>query len=264
MSENTFFNSNKSWYPRRPEFTPFLEDILESDQPIPPHSVMLGQCEDDLPLLLDLTDPQAGSFLIASDHGFANTLTLHSILTSAYILNSEDDLIFHLISPFVDDLQDLHQQPNFRIGIQPGRPECEIALEELTNLTHHRRANNEIIPIQILAIDSLDILLTSLSPKSVLHLNWLIEKGPEVGIWVFAALESAYLQKDFTNTLLSFPSKILGQILNSRISRFLSGAGNLYIENLKPGRENIVLSGQNRIKVWMPPLENFNLEFIDE
>lgn len=225
---------------------------------------MLGQCEDDLPLLLDLTDPQVGSFLIASDHGFANTLTLHSILTSAYILNTEDDLIFHLISPFVDDLQDLHQQENFRIGIQPGRPECEITLEELTNLTHRRRANNEIYPIQILAIDSLDILLTSLSPKSILHLNWLIEKGPEVGIWIFAALETTYLQKDFSNTLLSFPSKILGQIINSRISRFFSGRGGLYIENLKPGRENIVLSGKNSIHVRMPPLENFNLEFIDD
>lgn len=247
MSENTFSNINNSWQTPRPKYTPFLEDVLADNQPIPPHSIMLGQCEDKLPLLLDLTDPQPGSFLITSDHGFANTLTLHSIITSAYILNNSKELIFHLISPFVDDLHDILQQKNFRIGLQPGRPECEITLEELVNLAKHRQPIHKIFPTQILAIDSLDILLKSLPPESVFHLNWLIENGPAVGIWVIATLESQYIQNEFNSTLINFSSKIIGQTLNPSITHQIAGRNDIFLENLKPGKENLVISGSTLI-----------------
>ena len=44
-----------------------MERVLGNERIVPAYSLVLGICEDQLPLVLDLTDPSPGSVLIAGD-----------------------------------------------------------------------------------------------------------------------------------------------------------------------------------------------------
>ena len=169
---------------------PLLDKVLEDLHPLPAYSLLLGLGEDGLPVILDLTDPSAGAFLIAGDNGFANFALLYSILTTACKVNTEEEVNLHLISTQADDLIELHRQPHFKISFDPSRPECEIVIEEMVNLVHHRQGSGEIQPIHILAIDGLDLLFQTLSKEAQSWFKWLLQFGSETGVWIFATIES--------------------------------------------------------------------------
>jgi hypothetical protein len=242
--------------------SPSVDQVLEELDPLPAYSLMLGMCEDDLPLVLDLNNPGSGSFLIAGENEGSNTNLLHSILTSAYSVNTEEQLNIHLLSPYADDLVELHKLPHLKISFDPGRPECEIMIEELVNLVHQRRSRQKD-PIHLLAIDSLDLLLHSLSPEAYMKFNWLVEFGPKAGVWVFATIDTNDIRKSHMGLLEGFKSRILGNIQFQRIARYLSGTTDPVLEELMPGMEAIVRSGDDLIRIWIPHAEDIDIGVSD-
>ncbi len=230
---------------------PSLEELLKQQRSLPAYSLMLGMCEDGLPLVLDLTDSISGSFLIAGDSGFDNTTLLHGILTAAFKANTEEEVNLHLISPHADDLLYFHRQPSFKISYEPFRPECEVVLEEMVNLVLQRQRSDDFQPIHLLAIDSLDLLWQSISSKARMWLEWLVEWGPRAGLWVFASLESTYIDKSLASIIQNFPSRILGRISQANLARYLSGLSRSYLTDLKPGQQFFVRTGGQSFKIWM-------------
>lgn len=230
---------------------PSLEAVL-SDQPnIPSYSLFMGICEDGLPLVLDLLEPAAGSFLIASDSGFDNTAFIHSLVTAAFKANQEDEVFIHLISPQADDLLYFHWQPHFKISYDPFQPEIEIVLEEMVNLVVERNRTGQIMPAHFFGIDGLDILQQTLSPQSKLRLDWLIEHGPAAGFWTFATIESTYISPAMAPVLDLFPSRILGSISQPNLARSLSGLSRSYLYNLHDGLEYFVHTMGHSFNIWM-------------
>lgn len=230
---------------------PSLEAMLAKQPDLPPYSLFMGICEDGMPLVLDFLEPAAGSFLIASDSGFDNTAFLHSLLTAALKANRQDEVTLHLISPHANDLLYFHWQPNFKISYEPFRHENEIVLEEMVNLVLSRKRKNQITPVHMFAIDGLDLLMQGLSAQAKLRLDWLIENGPEVGLWIFASIESTYIQPTFTPTLDLFPSRILGRISLPNLARSLSGLSRSYLTDLHHGAEFFVRTMGNSFNIWM-------------
>lgn len=230
---------------------PSLEEVLEEFHPFPAYSILLGLCEDGLPLILDLTDPSAGSFLIAGDKAHSNFDLLYSLLTSAYLVNTAEEVNLHLISPLADKLLELHKQPAFKISFHPARPECEIVVEEMVNLVHQRQGTMELQPIHVLAVDGLARLFQTLSPESKYWFNWLVENGPEVGLWVIATLESGKAMRLPNGTIDAFPSRILGHIQSQRAARSLSGLSRNRLDDLIPGEQFYVRSVNGSHIMWL-------------
>ncbi len=230
---------------------PLLEEVLENLHPLPVYSVLLGLCEDGLPVILDLTDPSAGAFLIAGDNGFANFALLYSILTTPYKVNTEKEVNLHMISTQADDLIELHRQPHFKISFDPSRPECEIVIEEMVNLVHHRQGSGEIQPIHILAIDGLDLLFQTLSMEAQSWFKWLLQFGPEAGVWIFATIESNCVNNTHYGVIESFPSRILGNIKSPQMARYLSGMSRDNLNDLTQESQFFMRSGGGSFNMWM-------------
>jgi len=237
---------------------PSLEDVLNQQRALPSFSLLLGLCEDALPLVLDLTDPGSGAFLIAGDNGFDNTTLMHSLLTAAFKTNRPSEVSLHLISPHADDLLYFHRQPNFKISYEPYRPEIEIVLEEMVNLVSSRKRSGQITPVHLFAIDGLDLLWQALGPQAKLRLDWLIEHGPGVGLWVFASIESTYISKSLQSTIDLFPSRILGRISQPNLARYLSGLSRSYLSDLVSGAQYFVRTGGNSFKIWVLQSEDLS------
>jgi hypothetical protein len=238
-----------------PYETPTLEEVLEELHPLPAYSLLMGICEDGMPLILDLTDPTCGSILIADDNESTNFQLLYSLLTSAYQINTPEEVNLHLISPRADDLVELHKQPSFKISFDPTRPECEIVVEEMVNLIHQRQGTLELQPIHILAIDGLDLLLQNLSPEAQRWFYWLQENGPEAGLWTIASMESHQIKESHYSVIDGFPSRILGNIRSPRLARTLSGLGRNRLDDLIPDEQFLVRSESESHKIWMLPTE---------
>jgi len=231
--------------------TPTLEEILDELDPLPAYSLLLGLCEDGLPLILDLTDPYCGSFLIAGDNDHTNFNILYSLLTSGYKINTPAEVNLHLISPRADELFELHKQPSFKICFDPARPECEIVVEEMVNLVHQRQGTLDIQPIHILAIDRLDLLFQTLSPEAQRWFCWLQENGPEAGLWIFASIESRRIKNTHYGVIDGFPSRILGNIQSPRLVRHLSGLSRNRLGDLIPDEQFLVRSESESHKIWL-------------
>lgn len=234
---------------------PTLEEVLDKLHSLPAYSLILGISEDGMPLILDLSDPYCGSFLIASDNGFTNFHLLYSLLTSGYKINTPAEVNLHLISPQVNELIELHRQPSFKIGFDPARPECEIVVEEMVNLIHQRQGTLDIQPIHILAIDGLDLLFQTLSSESQRWFTWLVENGPEAGLWIFASIESRRIRKPHYSVIDGFPSRILGNIQSPRLTRTLSDLSRNRLDDLIPGEQFLVRSEGESHKIWLLPTE---------
>jgi len=229
---------------------PSIEQVLHQQRRLPSFSLLLGLCEDELPLVLDLTDPRSGSFLIAGDNGFDNTTFMHGLLTAALKGNRVSEINLHLISPHADDLLYFHRQPNFKISYEPYRPEIEIVLEEMLHLVDARRRSGQITPVHFFGIDGLDLLWQNLSPQARLRLDWLIKNGPSAGLWVFATIESTHLAKNIQATLSHFPSRILGRIGQPNLARYLSGLSRSHLSDLVSGVQYFVRTSGHSFKIW--------------
>ena len=229
---------------------PTQAEVLEEFHPLPAYSLLLGLCEDGLPLILDLTDPSPGSFLIAGDQAQANFNLLYSLLISAALINTAEEVNLHLVSSLADELVELHKQPAFKICFNPDRPECEIVVEEMVNLVHQRQGTMEIQPVHILAVDGLDLLSRTLSPEARYWFNWLAENGPEVGLWVIATVESEKTMGLHHDGLNGFPSRILGHIQSPRLARSLSGLSRNRLDDLIPGEQFYVRSVNGSHVMW--------------
>lgn len=234
---------------------PTLEDVLQQQRILPAYSLVLGMCEDQLPLILDLTEPSSGSFLIAADSGFSNTSLLHSILTSALMLNTDSEVNTHLISPQADSLTHIHNQPNFKISYQPDRKECEIVLEEMTSLIESRQHHSNPEPIHVLFIDSLDILWGNLSALGKTSLMWIATYGPQHGLYVFSTLESDYFSPKLFQLIDCFPSRILGNIKQKEQGSFLSGFPASSLTELAPETEYLTITGGVSFQIQVLPSE---------
>ncbi|MEJ2757898.1 MAG: hypothetical protein P8046_05380 [Anaerolineales bacterium] len=240
------------WGKRRPS----LEAVLDEQRGLPRYSLLLGMCTDRLPLVLDLTDASGGAYLIAGDNGFDNTTLVHSILSAACLANSPADLSVHLISPHADDLLQFHRQPHFKISFEPYRPEIAVVLDEMVNLVQSRMRSGAVTPVHLFAIDGLDLLWQALTPPSRAQLDWLIEYGPEVGVMVFASIESTYISRAISPTIDLFNSRILGPVSQPNLARYLSGLGRSYLADLEPGEQYLVRTHGNSFTIWMLQSEN--------
>lgn len=236
---------NPSPLPRRlrPEVEPALdlEWVLDSILPLPPLQLLVGLCEDGLPLLFDLSEVGSGALLFLADSPLANGVAMKSALAAGCRMNYPDAVNIHILSTRPRWYEALYQEPHLKMNLHAGAPEAAILVEELCNLAEQRAGTSDGFPLHIVACDELDSLLAALSPAHQEQLAWLVAQGPAAGIWVFASLTVTNASQLDPAWLKLFGTWVLGMMEQPPGWLPAGKRTAAMATRLMPGREAIVL-----------------------
>jgi hypothetical protein len=223
-----------------------LKTFLKEIEPLPHHSVVIGACDDGLPVLMDLSNPRAGSILIIADPCSGKTGLLTSILSSACTTNPARSLRVTCISSKPGQLDGIARLPH---AYQLSSP--EDTLMEYIRIVEERTASSKSSPAVLLAIDDLPNLLTRLEPIQVEQLIWLIKQGPAVQVRVIATAESEKLPYLGESILDSFGAWLVGKMENPQDGTNLALIPKETSRNLKPGSQFCVYFEDDWVPFWV-------------
>lgn len=226
-----------------------LQELLTLAGPLEPGSLVLGACEDGMPLTLELDNPAPGAILIGGDPGSGKTRLLRAILASAALANSPEEVNYCIIASRPEEYADLdndHCQVIFPAG-DPGIPEL---IEELALEAEARRAARSQGPAILLVIDDLPALLQGLDRQGFSRLYWLVRHGPRSRIWPLASLSSMAAGEMDLRLISVFRSRLTSFTANSQAAVLLTGQPDSPANQLTPGDMFCTLMGSEWLYLW--------------
>jgi hypothetical protein len=173
-----------------PMFDRHTSNHFEVFQPMPDYSTILGICEDGLPLVLDLNDPNPGAILISGRRHSGKSELLKSILYSACSTNNAEQLYFYLLTPEPGNHGELnHLAHCYGILSSYDKAACELIVD-LAALAEQRKSGRHLGTKCILAIDNLYELIKHQDFDVLNNLKWLYRYGASNGIWVITTIDA--------------------------------------------------------------------------
>jgi hypothetical protein len=239
-------------YQSIPERTPSLVNILAELAPLPDHSVLIGSCEDSLPVILDLTDPASGSLLLMGDPECGKTSLIKSILASACAINSPAAFQFGCITSHNTGLEELADFPHCCHLSAPYERKAADFIAELVYLTEQRSYGKNLGGPVILAIDDLSLSTQKFDDDTLKLLSWLIKNGASSQIWTIAGVSTSQFQRLPRTLVTSFKTLMVGAIDPDRSGRFLPPDVLSTAASLIPGAQFAALIEQSWIRFWIP------------
>lgn len=216
-------------------------------QPMPAYTTVLGICEDGLPLVLDMNDPDAGAILISGRRHTGKCELMKSILYSACSTNNADQLYFYMISPQPGDQIGLNQLAHcYGVLSSYDKAACEL-IYDLAGLVEQRKSGRHLGAKCILAIDDLYELIKHQDYDVLNHLKWLFRYGASNGIWLISTVD------DERQNLIEH------DLLAEQKTRILTGTGrSLLPEQAATSHSEVSLTtyktriGNDWINFWLP------------
>ncbi|MBW8010154.1 MAG: hypothetical protein FVQ83_02775 [Chloroflexi bacterium] len=234
--------------------------ILDQFSSHPENALLMGVCEDGLPLFLDLKDPSPGAILLVGDNSFGNQRHLRTILYSACKLNNPTNVNVHMISPQPEMHGDLLRKPHFLQTYKPYDEASWILIEEICNLVEHRQNGMPVHPIQFLVIDDLAMLIQDFTANQLEDFKWLLKASAKTHIWVIATLTSTNIRQAFFPIIKHFGTQVFGRVYSPSTAAKLTGSSFLDITELIPGVESVIRTGEEQFKLYIPQAQKPGLE----
>jgi len=229
---------------------PSLRDILDQFTPLPPDALFIGVAEDNLPVLLNLSDPAPGPILVTSDSGCGKTNLLRLFAHTTAMLQDPGDLQFGVITAFPDEWNILENSPN-SLGIWPVFHEtASELLSMLVSWAGRYRSGRQMV---LLLLDDLS-RVTGMDEGTTDDLTWLLLNGPARGIWPVASLNSSAVV-DLSEWTRYFRTRIFGHIGQSRLAGALTGDSAYDLESLFPGIQFTLQRQRDWLDFWIPSLD---------
>ena len=206
-----------------------LHDLIDRLS-LPQNSLILGICDDGLPLVLELSDPSPGALLFLGDDVEGLRKHLQAVLASVCLLSDPKQVQVDIISPQPETFAPQKLFPHVQKVHVPDHEEMFGLLSCLFDLIEQRqRKDNSLTgkflkeflptnkgPVRILMIDQIDTLVEQLAPESLAYLRWLLRRGPAANVWVLASLNAQNAQAVDGKTLKSFGLQVGGKMRNTR------------------------------------------------
>ncbi len=233
---------------------PKLAEVIQKNQPLPAHAVLLGVCDDGLPLLLDLFDPSPGSVLIVSDDAEANRAHLQAVLDSALILNTSKQVEINLMAPKPQAFRGT-EAPHYKDLLLAYEAKVFDLLGDTFELAEKRLKTKDKTPVRLMVIDQLDVLAAQLDDQSLSFLRWLLRRGPASHVWTIATLSTDKAAALNMGTIRAFSLRLVGRIQNAKHAAYAGSLLQSRVAALKPGEEACVKLGDDIIQFDIPVAE---------
>lgn len=210
--------------------------LMASHQPIPTHSILLGQCNDGLPFLIELGDPELGAILVGCDEGGGKTHQLQVMVDSAMRVNDPRELqisILTLNPNEWDYLQCDVRLNKYLRGVHAwydGR--AEVIIQELTELAEARREGKRRGTTVILILDDLNFV-ENLSYEAQVNLHWLLAYGSQSDVWIVGAIKARHASS-FQYWIEPFRTRIIGRVQSKENAQILSMRSDSQVQGLEP------------------------------
>lgn len=221
-----------------PASTFTLQTYLQSLGPLPPYSLLLGKCEDDIPLLMDLSNPRPGSIMIVGDSQNSMTDLLQVMLRSGCEINAPKLLQIHLISNDQEEYTTLKPFRHLQETIPPWSRKASELIVSLSATIEQRRHGRGRGPVIVLAIDDFSEFITEGFSSDIFpHLKWLIKHGPKSHVWTFALTNTDRWNAINTSLIQSFGTRIFGKIDSSYAARNVTNVDTSIVDTLESDRQ---------------------------
>lgn len=249
------FRKQRKLYKKHSSTLVTLEKLHSNIRTFPNWSILLGQCKDGLPFLLDLSDPAVGPILISGDEGCGKTHHLEVLVGSAIRTHKPSELQFSILTHNPHDWDYLQQKEQYGRYLQDihawydGRAEEKI--QSLTELAEARREGKENGQMVMLILDDLNFI-EDLSYEAQVNLRWLISYGAQANIWIIAAIKSNYAKR-LSYWLEPFRTRILGRIQSMDNAQILAIGQDSKVRFMEP-TEFKVWSGTSWMTYRLPLL----------
>jgi hypothetical protein len=234
-------------YPARPS----LQAVLQANQPWPHNSCLVGICDDNLPFVLDLTNPTAGGLLVIADPGSGKTRLLESLLASIAALNGPGQALFHIIAQDAQEFERVSQAENCQNIFTVDDPATNPLLEKLALLCNQRQTGSDRGPALMVAIDNLASFLQFLPQDATRDLYTLITQGSNSRVWIIAGVPSTQVERMDEQWLEAFRTLIFGTISDQNVALRLTGDENARTDDLVPGYQFSVPFGEEWLRFWI-------------
>ncbi len=167
--------------------------LLKSINSTQTPAVLLGECTDKRPFLIELGEPEMSAILISGEKGSGKTHHLQVLADSALRLNSPNQLQIGVLTFKPFEWKSITNQDSFRKysqGVFAWYDSwAEICIQRLYDLAHARREGNQSSASILLLLDNLNFI-EEMSFEAQFNLRWLLEYGSQSGVWIAAAIKS--------------------------------------------------------------------------
>jgi len=229
--------------------------LMASIKPMPKRSLLLGKCDDELPFLIEMGDPELGSILVACDAGCGKTHQLQAMVDSAIRTQAAHEFQFAVLTFNTTEWSGLIQnskQKKYIQGCYAWYDDCAVRMiENITELAEARLEGERQGADILLVLDDLSAV-EDLPMEAQVNLRWLLEYGPQAAIWVVGTVD-ARLAVKMRYWIDTFRTRIIGRVDSKQDFKGLSLQTSLPKLSVEPG-EFQVWTGDAWMKYRLPLL----------
>jgi hypothetical protein len=242
--------------PGKPDAQPNLERLLRQHPDLPPQTMVLGVCEDGLPVLIDLNDPAPGAILVLGDERDRQIELLRTAVASVVTRATPHQVQFVILSCEPQAWQDWVVKQGFqRYSIAIENADVEMACDwvlRLADWTEQRRLGQRGGPAVLLVMDTLSFL-PDLEYDVRLNFEWMAKEGPQAAIWPIAASSTTLARALSGRRLLrAFKTQVLGYARDPEDYVRLVNLDEAVAADLNQSGRFMVRAGENWLKFRLP------------
>jgi hypothetical protein len=216
----------------------------------PPHTILIGICDDDIPLTLSLDNPAPGALLLIGDTGAGKTRLARSILTSAMQMNTPEQVVYSILASDIHEYTDLAEYDNCRSLFALRDPALLDLIDQLYEEGEKRRSQPDKQAV-LLVIDDLSKFVQRLNIDRLTKLVHLIKHGPRLRIWIAAALSARDVDSTDPSLLDAFRTHLLGSLADPVLATYLGGDASCPVGQLDKGNQFCASVGGEWLKFWI-------------
>jgi len=254
MKHKLFDDPTAIIQPRQAEPSPTLQEIIEAVRPVPPQTCVVGICEDHVPFLLDMSQPETGALLVTGDPAAGKTAHLRILVESVMALNSPHEVKIGVLSNQPDQWRDLAEDSQYMryfTGVhawyEPGAAEL---ITRLVGLGEDRATGRHLGATMLLIVDDLqNAFKADFEVQNGLH--WLLEYGVFSQIRPVASLDAGLCPgNEFW--IDAFRTFLIGKISDDSLAEALGLSGLFSTRDLIPNHEFRAFTGKAWTKYCLP------------